>query len=150
MHWILKKSRRKPNQTTQVEDGNEDFGKCMENARENELGTDMCYGWGNPWNCGDSLKPFGAYPRIDKLRKGQKMLCNLERFSSKCCTHKTKVIIVVNHKWHGQSREPIKNLKQKQSMPTTRCAGKRVRSELRLVQVLLLKFLLDDEVARVF
>ena len=74
MHWILKESRRKPNQTTQVEDGNEDFGKCMENAF------------------------FRAYPRIDQLRKGQKMLCNLERFSSKCCTHKTKVITVVNHK----------------------------------------------------
>lgn len=37
MHWILKESRRKPNQTTQVEDGNEDkCRKCMENARENE------------------------------------------------------------------------------------------------------------------
>lgn len=30
--------------TTHVEDGNEDFGKCMENTRENELGTEMCYG----------------------------------------------------------------------------------------------------------
>lgn len=44
MHWILKESRRKPNQTTHVEDGNKDFGKCMQNARENELGTEMCYG----------------------------------------------------------------------------------------------------------
>jgi len=70
---------------------------------------------------------------------------NKDRFSIYYRKTKTKVITLVNHKFHRQSSEPIKT--QSKNMWQTQSAGKRVRTSH---DWFWFYFWLDDKVARVF